>query len=316
MTSRDGLTTGFAARLHARRRRLGTAVCLGLDPRPTAHPLTDPARLGAAHPWDDAVLAAVTEYCTAILDATSDVIAACKPQAAFFEALGPGGIQVLAAVMAHARRLGVPVILDAKRGDIGTTATAYAAAYLGAGPLAADALTVSPYLGLDTLEPFVTAAVGGGRAVYVLVRTSNPGSRDLQGLALAAGGTVAGHLAQRLARLAEALPTDEDGYTCLGAVAGDPGAMAAVRAALPRSPLLVPGYGAQGSEARDVLPAFDGSGLGAVVNASRTLTYGAGFDQAGTFAELGTRARAAASAMRDELESALAAGVRASAGRT
>src|SRR5690606_17166709 len=91
LTSRDGVTTGFAARLHARRRSLGTAVCLGLDPRPTAHPLTGPARLGAAHPRDDAVLAAVTEYCTAILDATSDVVAACKPQAAFFEALGPGG---------------------------------------------------------------------------------------------------------------------------------------------------------------------------------------------------------------------------------
>ena len=171
-------------------------------------------------------------------------------------------------------------------------------------------------LGLDTLEPFVSAAVANSKAIYVLVRTSNPGSRDLQGLELSGGASVAGHLAQRLAAMAQALPADEDGYTCLGAVAGDARAMAAVRAALPRSPLLVPGYGAQGSAARDVVPAFDGAGLGAVVSASRTLTYGAEFQQAASFAEVGERARAAAVRMRDEVEVALAPEIRASAGTT
>src|SRR5690606_8714782 len=112
----------FTARLHDRRYRLGTAVCLGLDPRPAAHPLTRPERLGATHVWEDAVLDAVAAYCVAVLDATHDLIAACKPQAAFFEALGPGGMDVLAQVTARARALGVPVILDATPGDIGTTA--------------------------------------------------------------------------------------------------------------------------------------------------------------------------------------------------
>ena len=304
---------GFAARVHERRHRLGTAVCLGLDPRPTAHPLTHPKTLGATNIWDDAVLEAVRDYCFAVLNATHDLIAACKPQAAFFEALGPGGFEVLADVLRYARRLGVPVILDAKRGDIGTTAAAYAEAYLGDGPLAADALTVSPYLGLDTITPFLDAAVRGGRAVYVLVRTSNPGSRDLQALALGGGGTVAGHLAAALAAMAADLPADEQGYTALGAVAGDPSDLQALRAALPRSPLLVPGFGAQGATADDVVPAFDANGSGAVVNASRSLTYGDGFESAASFEQVGELSRAATQSMRDALESALAARVRASA---
>src|SRR5690606_2312875 len=183
------------------------------------------------------------------------------------------------------RELGVPVILDAKRGDIGSTAEAYAQAYLGDGPLAVDALTVNPYLGLDTLVPFVQAAVRGGRAVYVLVRTSNPGSRDLQGLRVEGGGSVATRLATRLADIASGLAADDDGYTPLGAVAGDPSDMADVRAALPRSPLLVPGYGAQGARAGDVTAAFDRAGLGAVVNASRTLMYSRGSVGATTFEE-------------------------------
>ena len=291
--------------------RLGTRVCLGLDPRPAAHPLTDPERLGAASPWDPAVARAVVRYLAAVLEAVSDLVAACKPQAAFFEAMGPAGYAALAEVTALARDLGVPVVLDAKRGDIGSTAAAYAEAYLGDGPLAADALTVNPYLGLDTLEPFVAAAVRGGRGLYVLVRTSNPGSRDLQGLELAGGGTVASRLAERLAARAAELDADAQGYTALGAVAGAPEDLAWLREALPRSPLLVPGYGAQGGTADDVAPAFDARGLGALVNASRTLTYGLGFADAATVDEVASLARTAAAAMRDDVEAAVAARVTA-----
>ncbi|HZX00043.1 MAG TPA: orotidine-5'-phosphate decarboxylase [Trueperaceae bacterium] len=305
----------FTARLHDRRYRLGTAVCLGLDPRPAAHPLTRPERLGATHVWEDAVLDAVAAYCVAVLDATHDLIAACKPQAAFFEALGPGGMDVLAQVTARARALGVPVILDAKRGDIGTTAEAYAQAYLGDGPLAVDAVTVNPYLGLDTITPFLEAAVRGGRAAYVLVRTSNPGSRDLQRSTLSGGGTLATRLAADLDEIASGLPADDAGYTPLGAVAGDPSDLAEMRAALPRSPLLVPGYGAQGARAVDVTDAFDRAGLGAVVNASRSLTYGPGSEAASTFEEVGEFARAATLRMRDELEGALAISLRGSPGK-
>ncbi|HLV12011.1 MAG TPA: orotidine-5'-phosphate decarboxylase, partial [Trueperaceae bacterium] len=235
----------------------------------------------------------------------------CKPQAAFFEAMGPAGYAALAEVTALARDLGVPVVLDAKRGDIGSTAAAYAEAYLGDGPLAADALTVNPYLGLDTLEPFVAAAVRGGRGLYVLVRTSNPDSRDLQGLELAGGGTVASRLAERLAARAAELDADAQGYTALGAVAGAPEDLAWLREALPRSPLLVPGYGAQGGRADDVAPAFDARGLGALVNASRTLTYGLGFADAATVDEVASLARTAAAAMRDGIEAAVAARVTA-----
>src|SRR5690606_29904969 len=210
----------YARRLHARQARLRTRACLGLDPRPASHPLTDPERLGAVSPRDPRGLAALRRYLGAALEAASDLIAACKPQAAFFEALGPAGWELLAEVVALARDLGVPVVLDAKRGDIGSTAQAYADAYLGEGPLAADALTVSPYLGLDTLEPFVAAAAAHGRGVYVLVRTSNPGSGDLQDLPLAGGGTVASRLAERLAALSDGLEADDDGYTPLGAVTG------------------------------------------------------------------------------------------------
>lgn len=312
-SARDGASgEPFTARLHERRVRLGTAVCLGIDPRPSTHPLTSPARLGATTAWDDRVVSAVREHFLGLLDATHDLIAACKPQSAFFEALGPAGVALLAELISHARHLGVPVVLDAKRGDIGSTAAAYAAAYLEDGPLSADALTVNPFLGLDTLAPFLESALAGGRALYVLVRTTNAGSSDLQGLPVNGGSTVSSRLAERLARLADGLPVDDAGYTPLGAVVGDLSDMAELRAALPRSPLLVPGYGAQGATADDVLPAFDGAGLGAVVSASRSLTYGNGFEEATTFTGLAEMTRVAVTAMRDEIE----AGLMGSAGTT
>jgi len=295
----------FSQRLSERQARLGTRACLGLDPRPEAHPLTDPARLGAASAWDPRVVSAVGRYLSTVLEATADLVSACKPQAAFFEALGPGGLALLAELTSLARDLGVPVIMDAKRGDIGTTAEAYARAYLEDGPFAADALTVNPYLGFDTVQPFVDAAIRTGRCVLVLVRTSNPGSGDVQALELAAGGTVASRVADRLTAIAEGLEADEDGYTAVGAVAGAPRDLPWLRSALPRSPLLVPGYGAQGAAGVDVAPAFDGAGFGAVVSASRTLTNGRGFEEATTFEEVAAMARAAAAAMRDDIEAAL-----------
>ena len=238
-----------------------------------------------------------------VLHATHDLIACVKPQSAFFEALGVPGLIALAQVIADARALEVPVILDAKRGDIGSTAEAYAEAYLADGVFAADALTVNPYLGLDTLEPFLAAAAAGGRGVFVLVKTSNPGSGDLQDAVGADGLRLHERLADALAARAEALPHDTDGYTALGAVVGAtyPRDLAAARARLPRSLLLVPGYGAQGGRADDVAAAFDASGLGAVVNASRALFYPTQED------DVARATRAAAAAMRDDLNRALAA---------
>ncbi|MDF1524410.1 MAG: orotidine-5'-phosphate decarboxylase [Trueperaceae bacterium] len=294
----DGAT--FAERVHARVRALGSRVCLGIDPRPHAHPSTHPERFAG----DPAKTArAVVAYVRAVLDATDDLIACAKPQSAFFEALGVPGVIALAQVLADLRERGIPAILDAKRGDIGSTAEAYAAAYLADGVFAADALTVNAYLGLDTLEPFLAAALAGHRGLFALVKTSNPGSGDLQDLATEDGRKVHERLADALAARAERLPADADGYTALGAVVGAtyPAELTAARARLPRSLLLVPGYGAQGGRGDDVAGAFDATGVGAVVNASRTLLYPTAGD------DVGPAARAAALAMRDDLNRALEA---------
>ncbi len=274
-----------------------------MDPRPEAHPLT--AGKAGAH----ATAQAVTDYFVAVLDAAHDLVACCKPQSAFFEALGLPGLEALATVMNHARGLDLPVILDAKRGDIGSTAEAYATAYLTEGDLAADALTVNPYLGLDALEPFIAAAEKHGRGLFVLVRTSNPGSADLQEARSPAGEPLYLRLANALAERAAALPRDAWGYTALGAVVGatHPAASAELRAKLPSSLFLVPGYGAQGGSAADAAHAFDANGWGAVVNAARSITYPAGAAAATSLREVGAAARTAAAAMREDLEGALAA---------
>jgi orotidine-5'-phosphate decarboxylase len=290
----------FVPRLHGRIRDTGSRVCLGIDPRPAMSPFTDPRRLGEDA---DRVAEAVERSFAAILRASHEAIACCKLQSAFFEALGLPGLRALAGLLRTARELGLPAILDAKRGDIGSTAAAYARAYLADTELAADAITVNPYLGLDTLEPFLEAAERGGRGLFVLVKTSNPGSADLQDLTLDDGRTLHQALAERLAERAEQLVHDADGYTALGAVVGAtyPEALADLRRRLPAAVLLVPGYGAQGAGADDVAAAFDANGLGAVVNASRSLTY----LPAESERELAEGAAAAAAAMRDAINRGL-----------
>jgi orotidine-5'-phosphate decarboxylase len=299
VTSAGDSAAGFAARLHARVRSLDTRVCLGVDPRPSAHPSTHPAR----HDHDPARTArAVVAHVRAVLDATHDLIACVKPQSAFFEALGIPGLIALAQVLADARDRGIPTILDAKRGDIGSTAEAYASAYLSDGVFAADALTVNAYLGLDTLEPFLAATSRGGRGLFVLVKTSNPGSGELQDVIGDDGRALHERLADALAARSLELGPDAAGYGPLGAVVGAtyPRDLAAARARMPQSILLVPGYGAQGGRAADVAAAFDPAGLGAVVNASRTLLYPTGGDDVGA-------SRTAAQDMRDDLNRALEA---------
>ncbi|MFO7545070.1 MAG: orotidine-5'-phosphate decarboxylase [Trueperaceae bacterium] len=303
--TRDGAPTAFAERLADHAHAAGSVVCLGLDPRPEAHALTHPTRFGQ----DPAAIATgVGNYLVTVLDATHDVVACCKPQAAFFEALGLPGMEALARVLRYARALGLPVILDAKRGDIGSTAEAYARAYLTDGAFAADALTVNPYLGFDTIEPFLQVAETHGRGLFVLVHTSNPGSIDVQEIALADGRHMYQHVAQRLTERAADLPSHA-GYTSLGAVAGatHPEALADLRRRLPKSLLLVPGYGAQGGTATDVAWAFDDRGWGAVVNASRSLTYAPATHEARTLDEVAGVVRDATLAMREDLRRALEA---------
>ena len=291
---------GFAHRVHQRVRATGSHLCLGIDPRPEDHPLTHPDRVQG----DPARVARnVVAFYRSVLQGALPYLACCKLQSAFFEAMGIPGMIALAQLLADARELGLPAILDAKRGDIGSTAEAYARAYLAGGVFAADALTVNPYLGMDALEPFVAAAERSGRAAFVLVRTSNPGSADLQELELADGRPLYLGLVERLAERARRSPADADGYTAVAAVVGatQPGALGRVRERLPRSLLLLPGYGAQGGRAADAAAAVDARGLGAIVSASRSLARLPGDDHAG----LRRAAAEAASAMHGELEAAL-----------
>ena len=262
----NGARPSFGDRLHARMRDARSAVCLGIDPRPADHPLTDKGRFR-----DDpaGVVEAVVTFYRAILEASYERLACVKPQAAFFEALGIAGLVGLAQLIEEAHALGLPVIFDGKRGDIGSTAEAYASAYLGDGPWASDALTVSPYLGPDTLEPFTSFAAERGRGVYVLVATSNPRAASWQDQRTERGPMLHELIADHL----QALTTAHGRYGAVGAVVGATRGerLSALRQRMPDVLMLVPGFGAQGAAARDVVGAFDSDGLGAVVNASRSL---------------------------------------------
>ncbi len=217
---------------------------------------------------------AVERWARDVIDAVADVVPAVKPQAAFFEVFGAEGFAALEHVVRYAHQKGLFVVDDSKRGDIGNTVRAYAAAHLAPdGPVNADFLTVSPFLGMDTLQPFLQAAAQYDKGLFVLVRTSNPGAADVQS-ADKNGVTVTAWLAAQVDRMGYAL-RGESGYSAIGAVVGAtfPQETQALRAAMPHSWFLVPGYGAQGGGARDVLSCFNPDGLGAFVSASRSVLY-------------------------------------------
>lgn len=261
----------FGDRLAAAVRRARNPVVVGLDPRVAQLP----AGLLTGDPRDPAACAAAYRaFCGGVIDAVAALVPAVKPQAAFFEQLGPAGMAALHEVMGDARRAGLLVILDGKRNDIGTTAEAYADGYLGAGSAwGADALTVSPYLGDDSLTPFVDTAHARGAGLFVLVKTSNPGGGTFQDLPTD-GRPMYRHVATHVERLAAAA-AGESGYGATGAVVGAtyPDQLAELRAAMPHAWILVPGYGSQGGTARDVAAGFDARGLGAVVNNSRGIIF-------------------------------------------
>jgi orotidine-5'-phosphate decarboxylase len=252
-------------------------VLVGLDPRSESLPagiLTDPSaakRLPAAE-----IAAAFGRFCRGVIDVVAPLVPAVKPQAAFFEQLGPDGMAVLAEVIAYAEQHGLLVILDGKRNDIGSTAAAYAEGILGRdgqSSWGADALTVSPYLGDDSLQPFIDVAAQRSAGVFVLVKTSNPGGRMLQDL-VADGRPIYRHIGDYVER--QALATlGTCGYGAVGAVVGAtyPAQLAELRAAMPHTLFLVPGFGSQGGTARDVAAAFDATGHGAIVNNSRGIIF-------------------------------------------
>ena len=266
----------FADRIIEAARRLGP-LCVGIDP----HPGRVPELFGGDTPKG------LAAWGMAVVEAAAGRVAAVKPQVGLFERLGPEGMAALQVVCDRAREAGLIVIADAKRGDIGSTAEGYARAWLAEdAPFAADALTVNPYMGLDTLEPYLTACETGGRGLAVLVRTSNPGAADFE--ALDCGGKPL------YMRVAEALKPSarrlkgESGWSGLMLVAGAtaPGEARAIRAAQPDALFLVPGYGAQGAGVADALSGFvpGPSGLeGGLVNASRAVTFPAAAEGVSTY---------------------------------
>ena len=248
--------TGFGARLAAAVAARGSQVALGLDP--------DPARVpGGAE--------GARAFCRRAIAAAGPACVAAKLQLASFERFGAPGWEAFERVAEAAADAGLLVIADAKRGDVGVTSRAYAEAFLRP-PV--DALTVNPMLGGDAVAPFVEAAAEGGRGLFLLVRTSNPGAAELQDLELAGGGRWHEALARRVASWGEGL-VDGSGLSAVGAVVGAtvPERVAALRALMPAQPFLMPGVGAQGGRPEDLGPAFGGRAAGAIVAASRSIIF-------------------------------------------
>jgi orotidine-5'-phosphate decarboxylase len=274
----------YIARLHRQVKSKGNPVCVGLDPRWESLPADIRGRAERQSPdrfsaWG----AAYREFCIRVIDVVAPLVPVVKPQVAFFEQCGPSGMQALREVILHARQQGLIVIADAKRGDIGSTAEGYADAWLAgadpdAAPWGADALTINPYLGADTLEPFVQTSVARQAGLYILVRTSNPGAARFQDIA-DDRGRLFQHVADVVNELSrrnlEAGGVEASGYGSIGAVVGAtyPGELVELRRRMPRVPFLIPGYGAQGGSAADVMSAVDADGLGAVVNSSRGILF-------------------------------------------
>ncbi|QEH34060.1 Orotidine 5'-phosphate decarboxylase [Aquisphaera giovannonii] len=268
----------FADQLVEAVRRKRNPVVVGIDPRPEELPGGFLDRF----PGDRAgVAAALKAFGCDVLDVVAPLVPAVKFQSAFYEAYGPEGLAALHATVEHAKSRGAIVLFDGKRNDIGSTAEAYARAYLGKVPIGgafeppwhADAITVNPYLGTDGITPFVRVAAREQKGVFVLVRTSNASAREFQDL-VADGKPLYRHVAEKLLTWG-AGHAGESGYNLVGAVVGAtyPQELAELREAMPGILFLVPGYGVQGGTAKDIAPAFDEHGLGAIVNNSRGITF-------------------------------------------
>lgn len=297
----------FADKLLRRISHLRSHLVVGIDPDP--HRLFGPnSLLKRAFPGQDKAYL-LERFCAMALDASTETACAVKPQAAFFESMGIVGWTVLQSLVREARARDIPVILDAKRGDIGNTASAYAEAYLGPNaPLQVDALTVNPYLGPDTLEPFIQAAGSSGAGLFVLVKTSNPGSGAFQNTLLSDGRTLYAKVAEAVDQ-AGAQNLGECGYSNIGAVCGAtyPRELGLLRKLMPRSIFLVPGYGAQGGTAESVVEAFNPGGTGAIVSASRSIIFA--YEKKGLEPDPNGMSRAVLSAAedaRDDIEKAVA----------
>ena len=261
----------FADRLQAAIKAKGSPVCVGIDPAMEKLPAamkgiaeSDPDRPGA-----------LATFCREVLEIVAPIVPAVKIQSAYFEAYGHWGMWVYHNLVQKARDLGLIVIGDVKRNDIGSTAAAYAAGHLLRDD-SPDAITVNGYLGADGLTPFVEAAESRGKGVFVLVRTSNPSAATIQDFTDADGRKFYEHVAEMVADIGVGgMAGSSCGYSLVGAVVGAtyPDEARELRKLMERQIFLVPGYGAQGATAADCAASFSPDGTGAIVNASRSVIY-------------------------------------------
>ena len=238
----------FGDRLFKKIRSTKSFLCLGIDPHLNMIPkIFNKERTSTNN------IKTVEKFCFSLLDTAYELVPAIKPQIALFEQLGPDGMKLLSSLCKHAQSKGFLVIMDAKRGDIGSTSQAYANAYLGKNaPFPSDALTVNPWLGIDSLEPFFKKASETGSGLFILAHTSNKGSKDIQEMPLTIGIRCYEHLANILKPIVEKYK-GTSGLSSIGIVSGATFKEEALslRKILPSAPFLIPGYGTQGASAKD-----------------------------------------------------------------
>lgn len=256
---------------------------------------------------------ALLTFNKALIDALCDIVPAIKPQAAYYEMYGFYGVKALYETIAYAKEKGMFVITDGKRNDIGTTMEAYATAHLGATDVegikfeafGADALTVNGYLGTDGIKPLLKICEESDKGIFVLVKTSNPSSGELQDRELADSKSVYATMGEMCESWGSEL-VGKYGYSAVGSVVGAtyPAQLEELRKSMPHTFFLVPGYGAQGGGAKDVAPAFDENGIGAIINSSRGIMCAykkEGCDEK----DFAAAARREAIRMRDDINSAI-----------
>ncbi|HEY5466957.1 MAG TPA: orotidine-5'-phosphate decarboxylase [Clostridia bacterium] len=306
----------FADRLIDAVARLDNPTVLGLDPMLEYIPDDLLAQAAAGSPTPAGAAAkAIFAFNRRLIDAVADIIPAVKLQSAYYELYGHHGVEAFALTAEYAQSRGLLAIADCKRNDIGSTAEAYATAYLGrtrfpegfsTAMFDMDAITVNPYLGIDGVEPFVRLCEQEGKGIFILVRTSNPSAVDFQDLHLDSGESLYERVADRVTVWGRGL-VGRSGYSSVGAVVGAtwPDQAMHLRERMPGVLFLVPGYGTQGATAADVCASFDADGRGAIVNASRSLMCAYRRVEGGTKDGFEEACRTEALHMRDDIRTAL-----------
>lgn len=309
----------FIDRLMNKVKELQNPTIMGLDPKLEYIP--NSIREKNLQTYGNTLAAAsasILEFNKKLIDAAAGIVPAIKPQLAYYEMYGIEGLKAFLETVRYGREKGFIIVADAKRNDIGSTSQAYSSAFLGetaleAGKLEpifdADAVTLNAYLGIDGISPMLLDCKKYGKGAFILVKTSNPSSAQLQDMVVQDGRTVYEVMADLVMEWGKDL-IGECGYSSIGAVVGAtwPEQLITLRKRMPYTCFLVPGYGAQGGGARDVAPAFDKNGLGAVINASRSLMCAYKLEQwkgAFTIEEFDKACREEALRMKEELRSVL-----------